>query len=82
MQAAASGLAPPRPRPVLERLLGRTLTPEVSAPPAAPEAPRGKTGTQLNLPWFAQPAESPEAPVELKEATATRQPILSFAGGG
>ena len=71
----ATGLAPPRQRQRLEEALRRD--------PSDAVVPVGKqrTGTQL-LPWFARPAQSPEAPVEVKEAATTQQPILSFAGGG
>lgn len=79
VQAAASPLlAPPKLRERLERAAPTTDgAPSDAAPPGSP-----KQGTQL-LPWFRRPAQSPIAPVEVKETTGgSSMPILSFAGGG
>lgn len=74
--AASTGLAPPTQR---QRLSGATQPTGAPTSGAVIAAPR--TGTQL-IPWFSRPAQTPEAPVEVKQATAAQQPILSFAGGG
>lgn len=89
MSAAATGLVPPPPKTrapgLLDRVLGgggggagTTPTDPTDARQRRVAEPQ-RTGTQL-LPWFSKPAQTPEAPVELRETA--RQPILSFAGGG
>lgn len=88
MSAAATGLVPPPPKTRAPGLLDRVLGGGGGAgtTPTDPSDARQRrvaepqrTGTQL-LPWFSKPAQTPEAPVELRETA--RQPILSFAGGG
>jgi hypothetical protein len=81
---AAGSAAPTRLSFRAEKPAGEASNRGGGAPAAAAAgaaAPQ-RTGTQL-LPWFAKPAQAPAAPLSVAQPDpVSKQPILSFAGGG